>query len=308
MKINVKSNILSKNYETLRTTVDDEFFNTNLKVSTTNHQLYFVDIINIFQTSSIINNIKNNQTIQIEINDMGSGDYLTYIKKHFLHKFFNAKKPTLAQPAIAQTSASLNTANIKFNIFYNRTFGLNHDFYKYSKNIGFDEALSIAVLHELGHVLHQTNNHEISQKFFNFYFKNPNNELYKNFSESYADLYSIFALSIIAPKIDIISKLDNLISLREDFSKNQNSIQFDTFYILKKIKDNNLISKQPVNNFEKLNNLIINLAIENVKNTISELKNGYKTDFLDLSFQFENEILILFDNNKEQSNKNIFKK
>lgn len=191
-----------------------------------------------------------------------------YLSKH---NFWFINKP-LIENVFHPVSSQTLQGKIQFNIENNENKYPKHDLYKLINKIGLNNALNLSLLHELGHIVNAFTETPQNQLFMHAYLDkntNPktsrNNPFFKNYSETFSDLYAIFALNLI-DKNDITPILNELKTLRKD----NPSIQYNNSFILEKLESIGINQYKNITSFNDFNTMMNKLCLENIYNTIKE--------------------------------------
>lgn len=253
-------------------------------------KLRFTHIVSLFNTSNIINNQSISTEINIKIKSLTAWDnFLLNANKqltHFTHN--NINKPSkiyeylskhnywfIDKPIIENVFHPVSSkpllGQIQFNLQQDEKYYPKHDLYKLINKIGFNDALNLSLLHELGHIVNAFTDDKQNKLFFEAYLdKNStiktakDNLFFKNYSETFSDLYAILSLNII-DKNDITNTLKALREIRQE----NLSIQYSNSFILEKIESVDLNQYKNLASFSELNQ-IINKFLDQVEIEISK--------------------------------------
>lgn len=278
----------------------------------------FEDVVYFFNSSPIINNQTIPTEINIKIKSITAWDnFLLNANKNLIqlthkninkpsflydylskHNFWFINKP-LIENVFHPVSSQTLQGKIQFNIENNENKYPKHDLYKLINKIGLNNALNLSLLHELGHIVNAFTETPQNQLFMHAYLDkntNPktsrNNPFFKNYSETFSDLYAIFTLNLI-DKNDITPILNELKTLRKD----NLSIQYNNSFILEKLESIGINQYKNINSFNELNTMINKLCLENIYNTIKEQshQSEYQDNIKELKDKFLNAEMTLKD-------------
>jgi hypothetical protein len=269
--------------------------------------LSYLNVINTFNNSNIINNQSIPTEINIKIKSLTAWDnFLLNVNKqltHFTHN--NINKPSQLYEYLSKhnfwfintpiidnvfhpVSSKPLLGQIQFNLQQDEKYYPKHDLYKLISRIGFNNALNLSLLHELGHIINAFTDEKQNKLFFQSYLdKNSTiktskeNPFFKNYSETFSDLYAILSLNII-DKNDITNTLKALREIRQE----NLSIQYSNSFILEKIESLGLEQYKNMNSFSGLNQIINQLCLENVENTIKEKNCDNEKDISEFKDKF----------------------